>query len=193
VGRELPERHAGEVFVRGPSVMSGYFGDPEASRKVLSADGWLKTGDIGYQADRHLFLTGRQKDLIIVNGRNIWPQDLEYIAEQQPEVRPGDALAFAAPTDDGGEQTVLVVQCRESDPERRAALVQRLRRQVYEELAVDCVIDLVPLHTLPRTSSGKLSRSWARLDYLGHGGRQQRGHSQETASPPRAISRRKAL
>jgi fatty-acyl-CoA synthase len=191
-GRVLPERHVGEVFVHGPSVMSGYFGDREASRKVLAADGWLKTGDIGYQADGHLFVTGRQKDLIIVNGRNIWPQDLEYIAEQQPEVRPGDALAFAAPTDDG-EQTVLVVQCRESDPKRRADLVRRLRRQVYEELAVDCVIDLVPLHTLPRTSSGKLSRSWARLDYLGHGSRQRRGHDQDAATPRRTEPHSKAL
>jgi fatty-acyl-CoA synthase len=192
-GQELPDRQAGEIFVRGPSVMSGYFGDPEASRKVLTADGWLKTGDIGYRADGHLFLTGRRKDLIIVNGRNIWPQDLEYIAEQQPEVRPGDALAFAAPGEAGAEQTVLVVQCRESDPERRSDLIRRLRRQVYEALAVDCVIDLVPLHTLPRTSSGKLSRSWARLDYLGHSGRHQRGSHQGTAHPGTAPAQSKAV
>ncbi len=177
-GEELPERRSGEVFVRGQSVMCGYFGDVEATRKVLSEDGWLKTGDIGYRADGHLFLTGRQKDMIIINGRNIWPQDLEYIAGQQSEVRAGDALAFSAPNDDGGEKTVLVVQCRESDPDRRADLVRRIKRQVYEEMAVDCIIDLVPLHTLPRTSSGKLSRSWARLDYLGHSGRQQRGQRQ---------------
>jgi fatty-acyl-CoA synthase len=192
-GHELPERQAGEIFVRGPSVMSGYFGDPEASRKVLTADGWLKTGDIGYRAGGHLFLTGRRKDLIIVNGRNIWPQDLEYIAEQQPEVRPGDALAFAAPGEAGAEQTVLVVQCRESDPERRSDLIRRLRRQVYEALAVDCVIDLVPLHTLPRTSSGKLSRSWARLDYLGHSGRHQRGSHQGAAHPSTSPAQSKAV
>lgn len=177
-GDELPERRSGEVFVRGQSVMCGYFGDAEATRKVLSKDGWLKTGDIGYRADGHLYLTGRQKDMIIINGRNIWPQDLEYIAAQQPEIRAGDALAFSAPNDDSGEKTVLVVQCRESDPGRRADLVRRIKRQVYEELAVDCIVDLVPLHTLPRTSSGKLSRSWARLDYLGHSGRQQRGQRQ---------------
>ena len=177
-GEELRERRSGEVFVRGQSVMSGYFGDAEATRKVLSKDGWLNTGDIGYRADGHLYLTGRQKDMIIINGRNIWPQDLEYIAEQQPEIRAGDALAFSAPADDGGEKTVLVVQCRESDPGRRADIVRRIKRRVYEELAVDCIVDLVPLHTLPRTSSGKLSRSWARLDYLGHSGRQQRGQRQ---------------
>jgi fatty-acyl-CoA synthase len=178
-GRSLPERHAGVVHVRGASVMSGYFGDAEATRKVLSADGWLNTGDIGYRIGANLYLTGRQKDLIIVNGRNIWPQDLEYIAEQQPEVRPGDSLAFTAPDADGEEQTVVVVQCRESDPARRADLVQRIKTLVYEELAIDCLIDLVPLHTLPRTSSGKLSRSWARLNYIGQAAGRRRDAQRE--------------
>jgi len=145
--------------------MSGYFGHPEASRRVLSDDGWLNTGDIGYQASGELYLTGRQKDLIIINGRNIWPQDLEYIAEQQTEVRPGDSLAFAAPGRDGADQTVLVVQCRESDPRTRARLVHRLQSRIRQDLAIDCVVELVPLHTLPRTSSGKLSRSEARRNW----------------------------
>ena len=166
-GRLLPERHCGIIHVRGPSVMSGYFGHPENSRQVLSDDGWLNTGDLGYQVGDHIHLTGRQKDLIIINGRNIWPQDLEYIAEQQPEVRPGDSLAFAVPGPDNTEQTVLVVQCRESDPAKRARLARRLKARISEELAIDCLIDLVPLHTLPRTSSGKLSRSEARRIHIG--------------------------
>ncbi len=164
-GRRLPERRCGIVHVRGPSVMSGYFGHPEASRQVLSDDGWLNTGDIGYQVGGELYLTGRQKDLIIINGRNIWPQDLEYIAEQQTEVRPGDSLAFAAPGPDGTDQTVLVVQCRASDPRTRALLVHRLQSRIREDLAIDCVVELVPPHTLPRTSSGKLSRSEARRNW----------------------------
>jgi len=166
-GARVPERHAGTVYVRGPSVMSGYFNDVEATSKSLSADGWLNTGDIGYRVGDRLFLTGRKKDLIIINGRNVWPQDLEYIAEDQPEVRPNDALAFSVPDGDNGEKAVLVVQCRESDPGKRQDLIKRLKSLVYEELAVECIVDLVPLHTLPRTSSGKLSRSWARLDFLG--------------------------
>ena len=165
-GRGLPERQCGVIHVRGPSVMSGYFGHPDASRKVLSEDGWLNTGDLGYRVDGHIHLTGRQKDLIIINGRNIWPQDLEYIAEQQPEVRPGDSLAFAVPGPGGIEQTVLVVQCRESDPAKRARLIRRLKARISEELAIDCMVDLVPLHTLPRTSSGKLSRSEARRVFI---------------------------
>ncbi len=165
-GKALPNRHTGTIFVKGPSVMSGYFNDVDATRAVLTPDGWLNTGDIGYCVDNSIFITGRRKDMIIVNGRNIWPQDLEYIAEQQPEIRPGDALAFSAPAGDGTETTVMVVQCRESDPHKRATLIRRLSNQVREELAVNCHIELVPLHTLPRTSSGKLSRSRARLDYI---------------------------
>ena len=178
-GARVPERHAGTVYVKGPSVMSGYFNDVEATSKSLSADGWLNTGDIGYRVGDRLFLTGRKKDLIIINGRNVWPQDLEYIAEDQPEVRPNDALAFSVPDGDQGEKAVLVVQCRESDPGKRQDLIKRLKSLVYEELAVECIVDLVPLHTLPRTSSGKLSRSWARLDFLGGNVRRRTNEDEE--------------
>jgi fatty-acyl-CoA synthase len=165
-GRPLPERQSGTIFLKGPSVMSGYFGDPNASREVLSADGWLNTGDKGYRLGDHIVVTGREKDLIIINGRNIWPQDLEYLAEKQPEVRPGDALAFAAPEPSGEGAAVMVVQCRETDVEKRADLVDRLRRLARAELAIECFVELVPLHTLPRTSSGKLSRSKARQNFI---------------------------
>ena len=165
-GNELPERHCGSVFVRGPSVMSGYFGDSSNHPDVLSADGWLDTGDIGYLANGDIMITGRKKDLIIINGRNIWPQDLEYLAEQQPEVRPGDASAFAVPKPDGEEQAVVVIQCREADVEKRQNLVDRMDRAIRAELGVDCIVDLVPLYTLIRTSSGKLSRFRTREDFI---------------------------
>src|SRR5690606_26752684 len=133
---------------------------------VLSADGWLNTGDVGYLAGGRLFITGREKDLFIINGRNIWPQDLEGLAEQQPELRPEDASAFAVPGADGSDLAVLVVQCREQDPLRRVDLVTRLQALIKAELGIPCFIELVPPHTLPRTSSGKLSRSGARRDFL---------------------------
>jgi fatty-acyl-CoA synthase len=146
--------------------MSGYFNEPEITAQTLSADAWLNTGDIGYQTTEGLMITGRKKDLIIINGRNIWPQDLEQIAEQQPELRPGDALAFAVPGMDGADTVVMVVQSRENDAEPLAELSRRLQGLVHTEMGVDCHIELVPLHTLPRTSSGKLSRSKARLNYI---------------------------
>jgi fatty-acyl-CoA synthase len=171
-GTPMPDRRTGTIFVRGPSVMSGYYNEPEITAQTLSQDGWLNTGDIGYRIGKELIITGRKKDLIIINGRNIWPQDLEYLAEQQPEVRTGDALAFSAPGAGGEETTVLVVQCRLRDTERRSQLVERLQQLVREELGIDCKVELVPAHTLPRTSSGKLSRSKARQNYIESRGEQ---------------------
>ncbi len=165
-GEVLTDRFSGAIYVRGPSVMSGYYNCPDETRQALSEDGWLNTGDVGYQVDGSLIITGRQKDLIIINGRNIWPQDLEYLAEHQPEIRIGDALAFSVPAVNGEEVCVLVVQCRESDPGKRASLVDRLVRLVHMELGIDVFVELVPLHTLPRTSSGKLSRSKARQNFI---------------------------
>lgn len=165
-GSLAAERECGVIFLRGKSVMSGYSNNLAASAEALSADGWLNTGDVGYRAGDSLFITGRAKDLLIINGRNIWPQDLEYVAEQQPEVRPEDASAFAIQGEDGSDVAVLVVQCREQDSFRQADLVERLKQRIQSEFGIACLIELVSLHTLPRTSSGKLSRSGARLDFL---------------------------
>jgi fatty-acyl-CoA synthase len=165
-GRVLPERFCGTLFVRGPSVMSGYFGDLKATREVLSPDGWLNTGDLAYRVGNNIVITGREKDLIIINGRNIWPQDLEFLAEKQPEVRTGDASAFSVPGLNGKEQAVMMVQCRETDESKRSDLEARLHSQVRQEFGIDCLIELVPRNTLPRTTSGKLSRSGARKEYL---------------------------
>jgi fatty-acyl-CoA synthase len=165
-GKALPDWHSGVIYLRGPSVMSGYFGLPEETSHALCEDGWLNTGDIGYLADGIITITGRKKDLIIIHGRNIWPQDLEHIAESQPEVRVGDALAFSAPDHEGDELCVLVVQCRETDPNKRSNLVRRLTALVRMELSLDCYVELVAPHSLPRTSSGKLSRSKARQDFI---------------------------
>jgi fatty-acyl-CoA synthase len=146
--------------------MSGYFGDLKSTRHVLSPEGWLNTGDLAYRVGNGIIITGREKDLIIINGRNIWPQDLEFIAEQQPEVRTGDASAFSVPDQNGAEQAVMMVQCRESDPEKRRDLRERLQGLIQKEFGIDCLIELVPRNTLPRTTSGKLSRSGARKEYL---------------------------
>ena len=165
-GRELGDRECGTIFLRGPSIMTSYCGDADATQEVLSPDGWLNTGDVGYRVKGHLFITGRIKDLIIINGRNIWPQDLEYLAEQQPEVRPGDASAFSVSGVDGEELAMMVVQCGEFTGIQGGNLIDRLQRMIREELGINCFIELARPHTLPRTSSGKLSRSRTRQDFL---------------------------
>lgn len=92
-GIPVAERVVGHICISGPSLMSGYFGD-QISQDEIAATGWLDTGDLGYLLDGYLYVTGRIKDLIIIRGRNIWPQDIEYIAEQEPEIHSGDAIAF---------------------------------------------------------------------------------------------------
>lgn len=165
-GRQLPELHVGRILVRGPSVMSGYYDMPAATRKVLSSDGWLDTGDTGYLVDGSIVVTGRSKDMLIINGRNIWPQEIERVAERQPELRTQDASAFGVPGPDGREMAIVVVQCASEDPIVRDRLVSRLRQDIQEDLGIACLVELVPRHTLPRTSSGKLSRSATRAGYL---------------------------
>ncbi|GMR12934.1 MAG: fatty acyl-AMP ligase [Gemmatimonadota bacterium] len=165
-GASLGYRRTGRVTLRGPSVMSGYFDDPQLTKEVLTEDGWLETGDLGYMTEDGLFVTGRSKDLIIINGRNIWPQDLEYLAEQQQQVRIGDASAFAVADPDGVETAVLVVQCRISDVAERDQLKSLVQSSVYGSFGVHCLVDLVPPRTLPKTSSGKLSRDAARRGFL---------------------------
>ena len=165
-GHVLPERSSGTIYVKGPSVMTGYFGDPVTTAEVLSSDGWLNTGDIGYRVGDSLFIIGREKDLIIINGKNIWPQDLEYLAECLPGVRPGDASAFSVEDEHSEESAVMVIQCRESDTAKREELIEQLKPIIYKELGIECYIELIPPRTLPRTSSGKLSRSRAREDFL---------------------------
>ncbi|MEM8561551.1 MAG: fatty acyl-AMP ligase [Pseudomonadota bacterium] len=162
----LEDWHSGVIHLRGPSVMSGYFNLPEESRHALDEDGWLNTGDIGYLVDGVLTITGRKKDLIIIHGRNIWPQDLEHIAENEPEVRSGDAVAFSIPDHEGEEMCVLLVQCRITDPKKRHNLVRRLSALMRLEMSLDCFVELVPPRSLPKTSSGKLSRAKARLDFI---------------------------
>lgn len=180
-GALLPDRRCGRIFLRGPSVMSGYFGNVDATREALSPNGWLNTGDLGYRVEGNLHITGRAKDLLIINGRNIWPQDIELLAEQQPEVRPTDTSAFSIAGEDGGEVAVLVVQCRETDPAALTSLVERLQQAIYAEFGINCLIELVPPHTLPRTSSGKLSRSTARKEFL------ERHAGERWKSAPRAL------
>jgi len=165
-GHLLPERHVGTLFVRGPSVMSGYFGDTQATAEVLAGDGWLNTGDLAYVADNNIFITGREKDLLMVKDRSVWPQDLETMAEQQSEVRTGDAAAISVPGEDGIDRIVLLLQSRNPEKTKHSGLMLRIQGLIRREMGIDCEIELVPRHTLPRTTSGKLARARARQEYL---------------------------
>ena len=147
--------------------MSGYYRNDLATHGVLLESGWLDTGDLGYLVDGQLVITGRSKDLIIVGGRNIWPQDVEWAVEHLDGVRAGDVAAFAVNRDDDSERVVAVVQCRASDarsagPSALAAVAATVRRAAGVECEVVLVADQVAdLHHLgqaqPRRGQGRLS------------------------------------
>lgn len=174
-GNQLGDRVCGRICLHGPSVMTGYFQHPEATSAVLSDDGWLDTGDIGYMMGDQLVITARRKDVIIINGRNIWPQDLEFIAEGVPKVRMGNVSAFSVAQHDAPEMVVMVVESRHTD----SGLVAELARRVQEQFGINVHVDLVAPRTLPRTSSGKLSRSRAKQDFLKRLAAQQQEQEQE--------------
>jgi fatty-acyl-CoA synthase len=165
-GKPLGERQVGRLFAAGPSLMKAYFGAPDETLQVLDDDGWLDTGDLGYTLGDQIVITGRAKDLIIVHGRNVWPQDLEWTAERQIEgLRSGDVAAFQVATDNE-EKVVALVQCRTREPARRAELRDGTATTLRVTHGLEVEVVLVPPHSLPQTSSGKLSRSRAKSLYL---------------------------
>jgi fatty-acyl-CoA synthase len=165
-GRPLLDRGIGKLYVRGTSVMVGYFRDPESTAACLDPDGWLDTGDMGYLSGGYVFIVGRAKDMIIINGRNHWPQDIEWAVEQLPGFKAGDIAAFAITGPSGEETPAVLVHCRVSDPAERGRLRDDIRERVRAITGITPVVELVPPRTLPRTSSGKLSRTKARNLYL---------------------------
>ena len=159
------DHQIGKVWCRGKSVMHSYFRNEEATNDCL-VDGWLDTGDMGYMADGYLFIVGRAKDMIIINGKNHWPQDIEWAVEQLPGFNHGDIAAFSVETDNGEEAPAVLVHCRISDPDERVKLRDQIADKVRGVTGMNCVVELVPPRTLPRTSSGKLSRAKAKKLYL---------------------------
>ena len=121
---------------------------------------------MGYMSGGYIFIVGRAKDMIIINGRNHWPQDIEWAVEQLPGFKSGDIAAFAITGPSGEETPAVLVHCRVSDPQERGRLRDDIRERVRAITGITPVVELVPPRTLPRTSSGKLSRTKARNLYL---------------------------
>ena len=160
-GNSLPEKRVGLLFVRGESIMAGYLGDPETTEEVLK-EGWLNTGDLAYLNEGEIVITGRAKDMIIVHGKNIWPQDIEALAESLPEVRAGNACAFPVPDEEGRDVPVVVVQTKALSSTKERELKAHIASLVRKELGIDCQVVLVPRNTIVRTTSGKPARSHTR-------------------------------
>ncbi len=166
LGHTLEERRVGRVFVRGPSVMAGYFGHPEATADALDAEGWLDTGDLGFEADGELFLTGRAKDLVIIRGANHAPQEFEECLEAVEGLRTGCAVALGF-TPEGENDEALLLLAEHAPGAEVEGLEERIREAVLAGTGVKAhTVRVVEPGTLPRTSSGKLRRSEALRRYL---------------------------
>ncbi|HET9449521.1 MAG TPA: AMP-binding protein, partial [Aggregicoccus sp.] len=168
-GEPLPERQVGRIHVRGPSVMTGYFGLPEATVRALSADGWLDTGDLGFAEGGELFITGRAKDLVIVRGANHAPQAFEDPLEGVEGVRTGCAVALGFLPEGEEDEALLLLAERAGAAEAAddATVEEHIRAAVLAATGIrPHTVRLLEPGTLPRTSSGKLRRQEALRRYL---------------------------
>ena len=164
-GQECKEREVGELQVRGTSVTSGYYQRPEATAATFDGE-WLRTGDLGYLVDGELVLCGRIKDIIIVAGRNVFPEDVERSVADVDGVRAGNVIAFGV--NNRRREGLVVVAETKGEPEETLRATVAARVQQVIGMAADDVV-LVAAGTLPKTSSGKLQRSLCRDRYLDQG------------------------
>jgi fatty-acyl-CoA synthase len=165
-GDSMRDREVGELEIAGASVTPGYYRRPEITEAMFHG-AWLRTGDLAYLVDGELVVCGRLKDVIIVGGRNVFPEDVERAAAEVDGVRAGNVIAFGVEDRRGKEAIVVVAESRSDDagvlPSMRAAVAERVRGAV----GLSSEVVLVNPGTLPKTSSGKLQRSLCRSRYLG--------------------------
>jgi fatty-acyl-CoA synthase len=153
-GHRLAERRIGQIVTRGPSITAGYYEEAELTAESFK-DGWLHTGDLGYLADGELFVCGRVKDIIIIRGRNFYPQDIEWVVSELPGVRRGNVVAFGVDVE-GEEQLVVCAEAFQSDA---AGLSEAIGAVVTATLGLSVHrVEILQQGILPRTSSGKPQR-----------------------------------
>jgi fatty-acyl-CoA synthase len=164
--RRLGDRQIGEIRFKGPSVAAGYFRNPEQSAKVFGDDGWLRTGDLGYVADGNVYISGRKKDILIIHGRNYYPQGIEWLVEEVPGVRKGNVVAFSVPGATS-EEIVVVAETGEDDAEKRVQIAAAVKSHVNEAMGLAIGdVTLVGVGELPKTTSGKLQRAQTKAQYV---------------------------
>ncbi|MES1256069.1 MAG: AMP-binding protein, partial [Acidobacteriota bacterium] len=162
-GLALGDREIGEITLAGPSVMLGYYKNPELTSQTIR-DGWLYTGDLGYLSGGELFVCGRAKDIIIVNGRKYHPQDLEWALSDMAGVRRGRLVAFGTVEQGVSDRVVIIVEPSGTIPAEALAETIRVRISEAFGLYVDDIV-AVPSGTIGRTTSGKVQRAATRARY----------------------------
>ncbi len=162
-GRPVKERHVGEILLAGPSVMLGYYKQDALTAQTIR-DGWLRTGDLGYLSGGELFVCGRAKDIIIVNGRKYHPQDLEWAVDALSGVRRGRVVAFGASEFGQADRVVIVVE--PSGTVRSDVLTDTIRREIRDLFGLYVAdVAVVRSGTVSRTTSGKVQRAATKARY----------------------------
>ena len=154
----LPEETIGRVVMSSPALMTGYYRDPGATKEVLQ-DGWLDTGDLGFLYDGELYLTGRTKEILILNGTNVMPHEIEWTAEAASSAGGSERCGAFSVLTDHGEQAVLIIETTK----KKTTAIEDMKRDVASAVGKNLSIalaDLVPVRrgSIPRTSSGKVQR-----------------------------------
>ncbi|EAU69075.1 CoA ligase, AMP generating [Stigmatella aurantiaca DW4/3-1] len=167
LGVELPELRTGRVYARGPSLMKGYHGDGDGTARVLGADGWLDTGDLGFVAEGELYLTGRAKDLVIIRGANHAPQAFEECVQTVEGVRLGCAVALGFTPEGSEDEALLILAERAGSPDDDGQVEAQVSAAIVQGTGIrPHTVRLLKPGTLPRTSSGKLRRGEALRQFL---------------------------
>jgi fatty-acyl-CoA synthase len=170
-GNELPERRIGEIALQSNCMLTGYYHRPDLTLNAF-LDGWYLTGDLGYIADGELYVTGRKKDLIIVGGKNIYPQDLERLAGEVEGVHPGRVAAFGVFNDQIGTEEVVIVAEADLDASAssqvdKESIAAEIRKKVTRGSDVALrFVQIVDRNWLIKTSSGKVARAANRDKYI---------------------------
>jgi fatty-acyl-CoA synthase len=175
-GKKLGDRQVGQIITKGPSVSAGYYNEPELTAEAFKpgpdGDTWLYTGDLGYtvtDADgvSEVFICGRLQDMIIIRGRNFYPNDLEWVVSELPSVRRGNVVAFSVDVDGPEGRSEQLVVCAEAFQSDAEALKQSISEAILSNFSLNThEVAIVPQGTLPRTSSGKPQRRKTKQMYL---------------------------
>ncbi len=167
-GRDLPERQIGEIALKSNCMLTEYYNRPDVTQQAFLPGGWYLTGDYGYIVGNELFVVGRKKDMIIVGGKNIYPQDLEALACEVPGVHPGRTVAFGLfDPAQGTEEVALVAEVDTDDEAERERIAEAIRKHVTKNSAITLrYLRLVGPKWVLKTSSGKVARSANREKFL---------------------------
>ncbi len=167
-GQDLPERHIGEIVLKSNCMLNEYYNRPDITKQAFLPGGWYMSGDYGYMFNGEIFIAGRKKDLIIVGGKNVYPQDLEALASEVPGVHPGRTVAFGLYDDAlGTEGVVIIAEVDTDDEAEHERIADEIRKQVTRNSAIAMrQVRVVGPKWIIKTSSGKVARTASKEKFI---------------------------